>query len=790
MTPFQKAGNLTAFTAAFLVLHLPLNAQVKFREMAAEYDIGYSYGGTSVGGGISFCDFNGDGYDDLSIATNEGDSLLFYTSNGCSLTRIASLAGNTDEVKQLTWVDFDNDGDKDLFLTTMFDGLVLYEQSGPLQFTDITLSAGIDTFRMLAHSANWADYDRDGDLDVYIGTWIAMDTISDILYRNNGNKTFTDVTRQAGLWDTNSICYASVFFDYNKDGWPDLYATTDKINYPNKLYRNNMNGTFTDVSVASGTFFYIDAMSGTADDYNNDGWTDLYVTNTYAGNLLLHNNGNGTFTDTAAASGVDMNSWTWGAVFADGENDGDLDLYVSSQENGTTYPSSAYFVNNGLGQFTSPPIQGMAGDTARSYGNATGDYNDDGLPDFAVNNRDEAAFVWRNESQSGNFIKVLLEGTLSNRDAVGSFIYLYHSGKMQMRYTICGESFLGQNSTSEIFGISAAASADSLSVVWPGGLKSSLHGIPANSTVKIIEGQAGPALSLAVIGSAHPCDGDSVELRALHVFDHYSWNTGDTTPSIYADSSGTYILTANNTSGPSRVISAGIDFTSMPSIDLGNDTFLCQGQSLTLNSTHTGGCTFWSDGSSGQDFETDSGGLFWAEAVNGSCKFRDSIEVVYFEAGQIDLGNDTIICAGDTLVLDAGAGWTKYSWSDNSQGRRLTVSQSGIYIVEVTDSNGCTASDEVEVYVTICGGIEEEFYNTGLVLYPNPSNDEVVIRCSRDMEFIQSIAIYNIHGALAGTYESQEKEFRICTEDFTEGSYIISIGTNSGQYRSIMMVRH
>jgi hypothetical protein len=235
----------------------------------------------------------------------------------------------------------------------------------------------------------------------------------------------------------------------------------------------------------------IGAMSVTVDDYNSDGWLDIYVTNEPDGNVLLKNNGNGTFTNVAAASQVEVNSDCWGAIFLDADNDTDFDLYVSCEQNGSnpSFLSSAFFINNGHGIFTMNNAV-IPGDFAKSYSNAIGDINNDGYTDFVVNNINHPNIsVWKNQTpQTNNWLKVKLEGTVSNRNGVGSLIEISINGEKQYRYTLIGEGYLSQNSGTEIFGIGTASNIDYVKVKWLSGLEDILYDVAANQTLTIVEG--------------------------------------------------------------------------------------------------------------------------------------------------------------------------------------------------------------------------------------------------------------------------------------------------------------
>ncbi|MCP4801292.1 MAG: VCBS repeat-containing protein, partial [Bacteroidetes bacterium] len=173
-------------------------------------------------------------------------------------------------------------------------------------------------------------------------------------YRNNGDATFTDVSSSAGISNLNHLSLCASFFDFNNDGWQDIYIANDRFTTSNILYKNNGNGTFTDVSSSSGSGITMDAMSTTIGDYNSDGFLDIYITNTSSGNYFLENNGDETFTNIASSNGTLFQSISWGAVFLDADNDSDLDLYVSGMRDGTSGQLPSAFYQNDNGVFTIP----------------------------------------------------------------------------------------------------------------------------------------------------------------------------------------------------------------------------------------------------------------------------------------------------------------------------------------------------------------------------------------------------------------------------------------------------
>jgi hypothetical protein len=395
----------------------------------------------------------------------------------------------TGEMKQVIWVDYDNDSDKDFMVTSVSSQNKFYRNNGDMTFTDVTSSIGILTDDFFTNGVSFGDIDNDGDLDMFVSNRDDVNyTQVNILYRND-NGIFTDITATSGISSEPSLSFCSAFFDYDNDGDQDIYVAVDKLD-KNRLYQNDGSGKFTDVSDSSGAGIAIDAMSTTIGDYNNDGWFDIYVTNSPEGNQLLENNGNGTFTNVASEVGTGFFSVGWGSVFLDADNDSDLDLYVSGMLDGSSLLPSAFYQNQGDNTFLIPTGIGFANDTKESYSNAIGDFNNDGLPDIIVMNDTDNNFLWENTtSNSNNWLKLKLQGVTSNKDGIGSRIEVSTGGKTQYRYTLCGEGYLGQNSNTEFVGIGTATTIDQVKITWLSGTIDIFENVAPNQTLTIIEGQ-------------------------------------------------------------------------------------------------------------------------------------------------------------------------------------------------------------------------------------------------------------------------------------------------------------
>ncbi|MBK6913368.1 MAG: VCBS repeat-containing protein [Ignavibacteriales bacterium] len=486
---------LRVITICFIValFAIKTNSQnVTFTDVAPQLGIDHTTNISFFAGGLSFCDFDLDGLEDLSLS-NFGAEIQILNYDGSSYTDIRSqlLISNAHRSQTLVWADYDNDGDKDFFMSDRGNTSRLFRNDGVSTFLDVTASAGLTLLANQTMAAAWADYDNDGWLDIYVGNR-AVDQRS-YLYHNNGDGTFIDVTIEAGVGDITRLPLAVSFLDYDNDGWQDIYCANDLMGR-NTLFRNNTDGTFTDVSVEAGADIIVSGMGIAIGDYDNNGYLDMYVSNMPDGNKLLKNNGDGTFTEVSDQLGVAFNKLCWGVEFFDYDNDTDLDLHVCASDGpgarGDLDNRNILYKNLGNGTFAVATGTGLDIDSSFSYGSAVADYNNDGYLDLAILNAyGTKTQLWKNSGGSNNWFKVNLEGTISNRDGVGSIIEVTLGSQKFIRSTHCGISYQSQNSFTETIGIGQAAVIDTIKIKWPSGIVDIYTNIPAGSTINSIEGE-------------------------------------------------------------------------------------------------------------------------------------------------------------------------------------------------------------------------------------------------------------------------------------------------------------
>ena len=536
---------------------------VQFRDvtLAAGLDFVHSHGSRSsllpedMGSGAGFVDYDNDGDLDLYVVNNPGPlkveisskspgNILYRNNGDGTFTDVTETAGVGDRGHGMGCVfgDYDNDGDADLYVTN-FGSNILYRNNGDGTFSDVTEEAGVGDDQW-STGAIFGDYDRDGDLDLYVCNYveyslasiekmkseskqagksvpsalnpIAFDAQDNILFRNNGDGTFSDVTAELGVAANGGRSMQAIFTDFDLDGDLDLYVANDLT--PNFVYENNGDGTFADVSRESWAADFRGSMGLATGDYDSDGDLDLFIShwidqeNTLYRNLWVEGSEITGTKPTGAEpirlidesygsllAEISMKDIGWGTDFFDYDNDSDLDIFVA---NGSTFQylemprflirqKDRLFRNEGNGSFIEIANDVGIGTLPSRVGRgvAFGDYDNDGDVDFFVVNNHDRAVLWRNDGGNRNaWLQVKLVGTSDNRDGVGSKIRVTAGGLTQIREINAGASYMSFNSLTAEFGLGQESMVDSLEVVWQNGATERFSNVHVNQRVVVTQG--------------------------------------------------------------------------------------------------------------------------------------------------------------------------------------------------------------------------------------------------------------------------------------------------------------
>jgi len=528
----------SAATPGFRLVDVTNAAGIQFRHNSG------AYGGKllpeTLGSGCAFLDYDADGWQDILLINGmdwpqhkrQRTTLRLCRNNrDGTFADVTHRAGLDVEMYGMGVAvgDYNNDGFPDILVTCVGQNR-LFHNTGRGTFTDSTHSSGLDNRLAFSTSALWFDYDRDGLLDLFVCNYVKWSPEHDVfcsldgkhksyctpeayrgetcwLFHNRGDGTFEDVTAKSGIFDTSSKSLGVAMLDYDRDGWPDLLVANDT--QPNKLYRNQRNGTFKDVAVEAGIAFSAEGkaragMGVDAADFDHSGFPGVAITNFDNEMIGLYRPAaNGAYNDVAVQAGVGLasqNTLGFGCAFLDANLDGALDLVVANGHIDDTVRNirgnvgyaqpPQIFLNNGQGKF-----QDVAASTGESFiqpkvgrGLCYADFDRDGDLDILMTTNNGPAYLYRNDQQAGNHsIRFRLTGTKSNRDAIGAMIRIEHEGTTQERLVKGGSSYLSQSELPVTFGLGKRDKIDRVTIAWPSGRTEDYKDLAAGQTYDCVE---------------------------------------------------------------------------------------------------------------------------------------------------------------------------------------------------------------------------------------------------------------------------------------------------------------
>ena len=669
-----------------------LCAQV-FEDVTQSQGIAALNASTLYGTGSSCFDVNEDGWDDLTICIAGGATRLYMNNQG--VFQLHAAFENIYDAKTCLWGDYDEDGDNDLFIIKRDGPSQFFVQTDSLVFVNQTSSLNFP-FNAANNSfgAALGDYNRDSFLDLYIANYstAAVGGIKSTFLTNNQNGGFSH-----SLHGYNRNHFQPAFIDLSRDRYQDIFILND-FRTGSELYTQDIPGVFTD-QTPGGSFglsgaLYLDAMSNSWCDYDNDADLDIYIANTpNYGNFLFENNGSNSFTNVADNVGAALDKWSWSALWFDLENDGWNDLIVDERHLNPLYTSlfGNHVLRNNQGVFSIDNTTGISGLPYGYFTSSKGDFNNDGLYDLYLGA--EMGFQSRvfqnNTVTENNYVKCRLKGRLSNHNGVGTYIDYYLNGEHRIHYTQLGENYLCQNSQNYIFGIGANTQIDSLKLSWISGLVDTYYNIPANTTHLFVEGETMPQIQ-ASKAFLCPNGNDSLQL-SIPSWSMHTWSNGSTSNSIWVTVPGVYTVTVGTGYGHTIQLNYSVEVSSMDELLIDRSHVLCNGTAtgaIQITSINSGEILY--------DQNNLFAGLYVIPlTVADGCVVQQEISI--YEPMPLYLTLDTVVnaCFGQasgSAVIQAFEGTPPYNGFDDLGFLNLHDLGAGDYADTVTDANGCPAT--------------------------------------------------------------------------------------------------
>jgi hypothetical protein len=758
--------------------------------------------------GMSFYDFDEDGWDDITYPMHN-DSIIFYKNNQGQFQKIPSMLKSEGDVRQICWVDYDNDGNLDLCISYDDFGVSLYRNLGSFNFENVSISSGIYPSVNHPFGFSFADPDKDNDLDLYIADY--SDPAGDghnMYFQNQGDGTFIERSMQLDIDNDTQPSFIGVWFDFNNDDKTDLHVINDRAVGVDALYKNTTTGSselqFIDVGEAVGVSNEgQNPMTSSVSDYNNDGFQDIFVTDFGISSLsgegpfhykLFENNNGISFTDKAPTYNMSINDFGWGALWVDYNNDMFEDLYIATGNtiNNSGTPTHSILYENNSGTSFTKINDSIVGDvTTVSFCPLKGDINNDGFYDVVVLNQDIAPNILLNSSNANNYIKITPEGTTSNRMAIGAEIRVFVEGIQQLQTVFCGEQLCAQNSQHKIFGAGSAEIIDSIFVKFPSGLIAKRYAIPVNQSI-IIQEESFAIVAFQLIENTDSlllCQGDSIVLSAGS-FNAYNWSTGSQDSSITVNTPGVYYFEAFNITGDTLYHSNDliVEIEAEPLFQIITTPTSCNEPSSGAAELNFADLSIidsveWSNGASGFDVnglsEDSYTYTFYTENL---CLYEGAFTIGSIEPMNVQYTSSpyTNEALGSiSIYMFGGNPPYTYLLNEDTVASNVNDLSYGTYTLVVYDSIGCSIQTDIEIQNLSTVGLQAEAIETNLQIKEN-----YVEFCSQDEE-LKDLEIFDLKGLNVLSVDLNNRENSECTKYNFHGPSGIYIGILSSPTKRI-----
>ncbi len=785
-----------------LSLHTPLQAQVSFLDKSSEVFGAIGFEGDTR----AVTDINNDGLDDIAYL-NELSNVVIRSQNDLGGEFSKKTLGHFGFGPQwsICIADLDNNGENEVLCGGYYEPIEIYNTSN--SDGDQTLYGILpNSDQVFVQGTNVVDVDNDGHLDVFT----CHDDGANFIWENDGsgqfivNSEWIDFSINGSHGEDASGNYGSIWTDIDYDGDIDLYIAKCRAHVTdptdsrriNTLYINNGDGTFTEKAEEFG--LAIGWQSWTADfqDINNDGLFDVFITNHDFLSQVFLNDGDGIFTEVEN-SGLNITGEVFQGVMRDFDNDGWVDIFTAG------FDGHQLYLNNKDNTFTK--IEGVFGDTIiTSY--ALGDLNSDGYIDVFAGYRNIGDKAWMNAAESGNHhFAVRLQGTISNRSAIGAKVEIYGDWGIQIREVRSGESYGIMNSMTQYFGLGQSETIDSMVIRWPSGIIQTEYNLDINSKVLIIEKCTFDAPGLNIEEEDLVlCNGESLTLSLEEEYASYEWNDGSTSPEIIVTTAGTYYVMLEDEIGctsSSQAVNVDFDSALTPTIEVVGNEELCAGETTILIKTNQDDVDnqMWSDGSQADSLIVDASGVYTYTQENACGTFTSNeIEIAVFEYPTPPQTMGDSIFPNETAYLSAEG--MNISWYEDETsievigtGNQLVVEnleESAIFYATESSGDGLCEGDRAPATVFV----EEELSDDNTIkeevihIFQNQASKILQVNLSENIDLPVMLEILDVNGGLISRTPIRSNETSINVDNFNNRIYIVKVIRSKSVFSKMIFI--